>query len=488
MPKLLAPTPPSRGRIAVGAVLAPAVAVGIALALGSEHLATATALCLLAVVAAAALAGRGSGIAAAIVSFFGLNFFFTEPRHTLIVREASDVASLFAFLLSALIVGTLLSQALQERSRAERRATEAHFLSQTTAKLISGEPFGRILDELAGALVSLFGLTRCEISTTSGTGAASSDHEPSSERTLTVPLVTPSGSFGSLTAVRASGDPPFSMSEADLLKTLASQTALALERATLDEEVRDTRVEAEASKLRAALFSSVTHDLRTPLSSIKASVSGLLGQGVRYSDEQRQEVLRDVLEETDHLNSIVGNLLDLARMRAGALTPSKQPILVEDVIGSVLRRMRRSLEDTPVRTNIRPDLPPVDADPVLLEQALSNVLENAVRFSPRGSEVRITVARWHDLVEIRVADQGPGIPQEARTKVFEEFYRSDAGAGRGGTGLGLAIARAIIVAHHGSVWAEGAPGGGTAMVIELPAAILRAESIHPAPWREDVTR
>ncbi len=476
MKTVLAFRRPTLGRVVTGAVLAPTAAVGVALALGSEHLATATALCLLAVVAAAALAGLRSGIVAAVLSFLGLNFFFTEPRHTLIVREPSDVVALFAFLLSALIVGTLLSRALREQSRAERRATEAQLLSRATAKLISGEAFDRILDELAVALVDLFGLTRCEISTPDGIGAANaSQRNTQSERAITIDLATASGSFGTLTAARRGDGPPFSASEADVLKTVASQTALAIERSRLDQEVRATRLDAEASKLRAALFSSVTHDLRTPLSSIKASVSGLLGEGASYSDEQREEMLRTVLEETDHLNSIVGNLLDLARIRSGTLTPSKQPVPIEEIISSALRRMRRTLERSPIRTNIRPELPPVDADPIQIEQALSNVVENAIRFSPAGSEVRISAARWRNVVRVRVADQGPGIAPADRKRVFEEFYRRDAGSGRGGTGLGLAIARAIVIAHGGTIWTEGAPGGGAAIVIDLPAAVLARE-------------
>jgi two-component system, OmpR family, sensor histidine kinase KdpD len=146
------------------------------------------------------------------------------------------------------------------------------------------------------------------------------------------------------------------------------------------------------------------------------------------------------------------------------------------VIGSVLQRMRRSLEDVVVRTTIRPDLPPVDADPVQIGQVLSNIIENAIRFSPRGSEIQIAAARWRSAVQVRVTDQGPGIPPDDRERVFEEFYRHDAGGGRGGTGLGLAIARAVVVAHGGTIWASAAPGGGTAVSFELPVA---KEDQHP---------
>jgi two-component system sensor histidine kinase KdpD len=484
MRRVLAPRSASRGLALAAGILAPVGAVGIALALGSRNLAAATSLALLAVVAAGAVAGRGSGIVASFLSFLGLNFFFTEPHHTLAVQHASDVVALIAFLLSALIVGALVSRVREERSRAERRATEAQLLNSTTERFISSEPFGRILDGLSEALLGLFGLTSAEISTPIGVGRATmGDDGTVPGHTISIPLLTGSGSFGALTAVRAAGEEPFSPSELGLLKTLAVQTALAIERSALDGEVREARLQVEASALRAALFSSVTHDLRTPLASIKASASGLLAEGAHYSEEERRDVLRTVVEEADHLNLIVGNLLDLARMRAGVLVPSKQPMLIDEVIGSVLQRMRRALEHVIVRTTIRPELPPVDADPVQMGQVLTNIIENAIRFSPRGSEIQIAAARWRSAIQVRVTDQGPGIPPADRERVFEEFYRHDAGGGRGGTGLGLAIARAVVVAHGGTIWASAAPGGGTAVSFEIPIAKEDQQLDRPATVR-----
>jgi two-component system sensor histidine kinase KdpD len=478
MRKLFASRPTSLWLVLVVGIAAPAAAVGLALLIGSRNLAAATSLALLAVVVAGAVAGRGSGILASFVSFLGLNFFFTEPHHTLAVRHASDVVALIAFLLSALIVGALVSRVREERSRAEQRATEAQLLKNTTERFISSEPFGRILDGLAQALLDLFGLANAEIATPSGVGRATAGDEGTTPgHAISVPLETRSGSYGALTATRAAGEEPFSSPELSLMRTLAAQTALAIERAALDGVVREAKLEVEANALRAALFSSVTHDLRTPLSSIKASASGLLAEGAHYSDEERRDVLRTVVEEADHLNLIVGNLLDLARMRAGALTPSTQPILIDEVIGSVLQRMRRSLERVEVRTTIRPELPAVEADPVQIGQVLSNLIENAIRFSPPGTEVHITAARWRSAIQVRVTDHGPGIPEADRERVFEEFYRHDAGVGKGGTGLGLAIARAIVVAHGGTIRAEAAPGGGTAVTFELPIAAREHDEI-----------
>ena len=185
-------------------------------------------------------------------------------------------------------------------------------------------------------------------------------------------------------------------------------------------------------------------------------------------DSQRRELLWTVLEETDRLNRLLGNLLDLARVRAGALVPAKEPTAIDEVIESVLHRMEPRLGGVRIRTILR-QVPEIPVDPVQLDQVVTNLLENAARFSPPGGEVLVTVSPWHGFVQVRVADQGPGIPVADRERVFEAFYRGDSGE-RSGTGLGLAIARAIVLAHGGRIRIDGAPTGGTAVVFELPVA------------------
>jgi two-component system sensor histidine kinase KdpD len=243
---------------------------------------------------------------------------------------------------------------------------------------------------------------------------------------------------------------------------------VSLERVALDAQVAQARLEAEKSQTRAALFSSVTHDLRTPLASIKAAGTSLLQEDVEIDPGQRRDLLRTIVEEADRLNSLIGNILELAKVRAGALVPVKQPIALDEVVESVLHRMEPSLGRVRVRTMLR-DVPEVPADPVQIDQVLSNLLENAARFSPPDGEVVIAVAPWHGAVQVRVADHGPGIPTEQRERAFEAFARGlSSGDSEAGSGLGLAISRAIVLAHGGRIWIEGAPGGGTAVVFELP--------------------
>jgi two-component system, OmpR family, sensor histidine kinase KdpD len=227
-------------------------------------------------------------------------------------------------------------------------------------------------------------------------------------------------------------------------------------------------VDAEANQLRAALFSSVSHDLRTPLSSIKAGVTSLLDEDAAHDEAQRRELLLTILEETDRLNRVVGNILDLAKARAGAMAPAKQQIALDEIVESVVHRMKPLERGVRVRTILRDDVPEIRADPVQVDQVLTNLIENAARFSPAGGEVTVVVAPWRSGVEVRVADEGPGVPPEERERVFEPFYRRDDGH-RTGSGLGLAIARAIVVAHGGRIWIEGMPVGGAAVVFELPS-------------------
>jgi two-component system sensor histidine kinase KdpD len=260
--------------------------------------------------------------------------------------------------------------------------------------------------------------------------------------------------------------------ERALLDAFARQAAVALERDRLASRMREAQLDAETNQLRAALFSSVTHDLRTPLASIKAGVTSLLDTGATHDAGQQHELLTTVLEETDRLNRLVGNIMDLARIRAGGLVPSPDVVAMDEVVASVLARMRPRFDEAhvTVRTVFRPDLPDVVVDPVQMDQVFTNLLENALRYSPIGGEVQVSASSFRDVIRVRVVDDGPGIPAADRERVFEAFVRGDRASDRPGSGLGLAIAQAIVVAHGGRIWIEDAPGGGTAVSFDVPVA------------------
>lgn len=468
---VLAPGGGSRVRALVVSVVAPALALGIALLVQPEHELGAASVFLLAVVAASVAGGIWAGIGSSVVGFLCLNYFFTDPVHTFRVHNRDDVVALVVFLVVALLVGWVVARAVAERDRATRREREARLLNLIATKALSGEPLDRVLNDLAAALIDALRLASC------GIRAAAAGRSYEVRRTqpgaaegdpVEVPISGGDLEFGILTASRPVRE-ELLPEDLRLLEAAANQIAVCLERARLDAEIAAARLEAERSQARAALFSSVTHDLRTPLASIKTAVTSLLQVGVRFDAGQARELLQTVLEETDRLNRLVGNILGLAQVRSGALLPVKEPAQLDEIIESVLHRLGSRLARVRIRTLFR-DAPDVPVDPVLIDQVLSNLLENAARFSPPEGEVIVSVAPWRSGVQVRVADRGPGIEPEDRERVFEPFTQLGVSGpdAAGGSGLGLAISRAIVLAHGGRIWIEGTPGGGTAVVFELP--------------------
>jgi two-component system sensor histidine kinase KdpD len=454
-------------RAAIAGVV-PAAAVTASALLPLEPSTTTAAVAyVLAVLISAALGGLVAGLGASVLSFLALNYFFTAPRHTFAVGKTEDIVALGAFLAVSVTVGTMLSRVLEQRARAERREREARMLHHLGTWLLSGVPTEEVLERLARSLTDLFGLARCEIRSDLVDRAVVAERPEIGPADVPeiVPITTKDRELGRIVAVPSRAHPSLEADERAVLQTLAAQVGLAIEGVRLGTEAQDARVEAETNRLRAALFSSVTHDLRTPLASITASVSSLLDREAPLDDTDRHELLETIDQEAGRLNRIVGNLLDVARMRSGAVVPSRTPTSFDEVVEGVVGRSDQLLKEHRVRLMVREDVPVVSVDVGLMDQALTNVLENAARFTPPGRRIDVTVARWHDGVQVRVADQGPGVRPDDRERVFEPFVRGD---GSTGTGLGLAIARAIVEAHGGTIRIGEAPGGGAAVVIELP--------------------
>jgi two-component system sensor histidine kinase KdpD len=422
----------------------------------------------LAVVAAAAAGGLVPGVIASVCSFLTLNFFFTPPIHTFAVEKTDDLVALAVFVAVSATVGTMLSRVLEQRARAERREREARLLHHLGTRLRSGVPTEDVLRSLARSVMELFDLARCEITSELADGpiiAERADGHGASGRGEVIPITVHDRELGRIVAVPNGTHPALTTEERGVIQTLATQIALAIDGMRLGSEAEEARVEAETNRLRAALFSSVTHDLRTPLASITASVSSLLEDRSPLKGAARRDLLETIDEEAGRLNRVIGNLMDLSRMRAGAVTPSKAPTAVDELIEGVVARSGSVLKDHDVRLMLRENLPEIPLDLVQIDQALTNVLENAARFAPAGRQITVAAARWRDGVQVRISDRGPGIPRDERERVFEPFVR---GEGSAGTGLGLAIARAIVEAHGGTIRVTDEPGGGAALVIELP--------------------
>lgn len=247
------------------------------------------------------------------------------------------------------------------------------------------------------------------------------------------------------------------------------QATSIIERAHLRQESLQIEVLQRTDSLRAALVSSVSHDLRTPLTSIKAAASSLLQDDVQWNEEERRSFTQAIEQEADRLNRLVGNLLDLSRIEGGALHPEKEWYPLDELVRDVLDRMQPLLRDRVIKLEIAAELPPVELDYMMIDQVLTNLLENALRYTPTSSPIEITASFTASELQISIADRGPGIPADDLERIFDKFYRV---TGRireiSGSGVGLAVCRGLIEAHGGRIWAENRPDGGTVFRFTLP--------------------
>jgi two-component system, OmpR family, sensor histidine kinase KdpD len=442
--------------------------------------------------------GTWSAVIAAVLSFLAYNFFFINPVYTLTVASPHELLSLVMFLLVAVITGGLAGRVKEQSLGALRRIRQIQTLLDMSRKLSAAVNIDDIMwiaatqaaaaaqgqaiillkrqDELdilaamppedslgtADWAAARWSVDRVE---TAGWGSATLPNALYQFR----PLRTPHGVVGAVGIRPASGS---LTNEADrMVDAIADQTSLAVERTLLSTEASDARATAEGEKLRSALLSSLSHDLRTPLSSIVGSVSTLRSLGDRIPEAGRSDLLVTIEEEATRLSRFVANLLDMTRLEAGAVEINSVAVDVSDVVAAAVRRAKETWPGRPIQLNLASSIPTVQGDAGLMEQLVFNLVENAQKYSPPDGPICISVDRAGAAIRILVEDEGPGIPKEDLERVFEKFYRVKGGDGRPpGTGLGLAICRAIASAMGGSIHAESPlhEGHGTRIVIELP--------------------
>jgi len=313
---------------------------------------------------------------------------------------------------------------------------------------------------------------------------------PGQERARFVPLQVGARAIGVLELVLHDHQRPDAERER-LLTTFANGAAIALEQARLTQEEQATAVALESDRLKSALLSSVSHDLRTPLAGIKAAASSLLQEDVAWSAEDRHAFLIDIDHEADRLSRLVSNLLDISRIEAGAIKPIKEWEDVGELIERVLRRLTPRLADHPLVRQVDTDLPRIRLDAVQIEQALTNLLENAAKYSPTGTPITVEARAVENgplgtpTLRIAVTDQGIGIPAAEQERIFDKFYRVTEGVrGVSGTGMGLAIVKGLIEAHGGRVGVESISGQGSTFSVLLP--LTRDRMRAPSPSRSGV--
>jgi two-component system sensor histidine kinase KdpD len=253
--------------------------------------------------------------------------------------------------------------------------------------------------------------------------------------------------------------PSISQGMKRLLQTFASQGALALERARLAQAESRAKVLEESDHLKSILLSSVSHELRTPLSTIKAAASSLRSNEVSWDSAARPELIAAIDDEADHLNILVGNLLDMSRIESGALKPKIEWNILSEILGSVLARMRYSAEEHNFEIDVPETLPLVPVDYVQMEQVFTNLVSNGLKYAPAKSLIRIRANIEGETVHVQISNQGPQVPPEHLERIFDKFYRITAADRVTGTGLGLSICKGIIEGHGGHIWAENIPDG-----------------------------
>jgi two-component system, OmpR family, sensor histidine kinase KdpD len=421
---------------------------------------------------ATSVGGLGFGILASVLAFLAFNFFFIAPYYTLAVHQTEDLLVLGVFLGVAVVVSQLLGRARASLAAAEARERETTALYELSTALTGLRSEQAIAQALAERLRTISRAALVELTFGAQPAAASTVRlpaeapAPSAPPLVTLPLMTARGPFGEIRLWRAAGQPaePLSPAETRLLATFAGQGALALEHALLSQAETQAKILSESDRLKSALLSSVSHELRTPLASMKAAVSSLHSGEVDWNATARADLLAMVEEELDHLNRLVGNLLDMSRIEAGALKPNRQWLSLAEIVGNTLQRLRLATAQHTLAVDVSDDLPPVPADYGQLDQVLTNLLNNSLKYAPAGTTIGLRAVALGpeaepESVQVTVQNDGPPIPPEHLGHIFDKFYRVTAADRVTGTGLGLSICKGIVEAHGGRMWAENLPRG-----------------------------
>ena len=423
--------------------------------------------------------GLGPGLFAAFLAFLAFNYFFVEPLYTLSVHRTQDLIGLFVFLGTAFAIGRGFGMARQNLEKAQAREHEAIRLSEFSSELASLHDDRAIAQALERKVQETFLAQRVEIileiqpdpnagvsrsgSTERSRGAGqpvqvSSTPSIRARPDLLVPLQTPRGMIGEIRIWRLKT--PFNSTEHRLLQTFANQACLAFERTHLTLAENRARVLEESDRLKSSLLSSVSHEFRTPLATIKASVTALRTETDSLDPEASGELLAAIEEETDHLNLLVGNLLDMSRIESGVLQPKRSWNVLSEIVVGVLHRMQSITRRHIIQVDISEDLPLVFVDYLQMEQVFTNLISNSIKFSPVDTDISISAWGQSDhSICVEVKNQGPAVSEEHLEKIFDKFFRVTAAERVSGTGLGLSICKGIIQAHGGRIWAENQPDG-----------------------------
>ncbi len=463
---------------------------------------------LLGVVIIASRTSTWPSFVATVLSIAAFDFFFVPPFYTFAVGDVRYFITFSVMFVVSFVISRLTLRVRRQAEAArlrERRTASLYNLSRDLVRErgakrlseIAMKHIGEVFDSRVAVLVpdeqsrlsvsdggpSAFTPDQQELSVAQWVfehrqpAGLSTDTLPGA-KAVYLPLIASAGVIGVLGIQPKNAEVSFEPEQFHYLEAFANQTAIAIERSFLGEAAQRALLKAETESLRNTLLSSISHDLRTPLSAITGAATTLLQRDVMLDTDSRIDLVETIYEEAEHLNRIIKNVLDMTRLESGAIQVNKEWQPLEEVVGAVINRLGDRLNDHPLTVNLPGNLPLIPFDGLLIEQVLVNLFDNAIKYTPKGTPLELSASESFYTVTVELADRGPGSPPGDEERIFEKFVRGRGATG--GVGLGLAICRTIINAHGGKIWAENREGGGSVFRFTLSAA-----GLPPAPKKEE---
>ena len=448
------------------------------------------------VIITAILWGKGPAVMTSILSVLAFDYFLVPPYLTFAVSDVQYIFTFAGLLIVGLVISGLMSKTRRQTIEAGKKETQTSILYRLSRDIAASDSFEAVLRIIRTNIGEIF---NCKVAVflpaggkivpesfdaefpidehenaivdwvfTEGKPAGWGTDSLQAVKAHYLPLKISKDIFGVLGILFKEGKSKPDNDESDLLNALASQAAVAIQRVRLAETSRQMEIVKATEKLQIALLNSISHDLRTPLVSIKGALSSLLQDSSLLDAGTRKELLETAYEESDHLNRLVGNLLDMTRVESGTLKIHLKPCELRDVIGASLQPLKDKLEGRDVQISIPEELPEIPMDFTLMMRVFVNLLDNAVKYSAQEAPIKITAALAENNVRIEVKDQGFGVPEEDLARIFDKFYRAVKPRQITGTGLGLTICKGIVEVHGGKIWAENNPDKGSTFTVVLP--------------------
>jgi two-component system sensor histidine kinase KdpD len=447
--------------------------------------------------------GLGPGVLASFLGMLAFNFFFIPPINQFTIEDPQNWVALFAFLVTAITTSRLSALARSRALEEERRSKEISSLYELSFRIILNTKFDELIPSLPRQIKEIFDVAHCEILVADENEAP---HPFKSYGFVQDRSHTSNANLIHLQEVMTSGRSKLiyhdhSQDQADIyvplrlgfkiigvlllsqakermetLEAIANLVAMVIERKRVLEQVSHTEALKRNEELKSALLDSVTHSLKTPLTSIKASVTSLLDQDLPLNGNDRYELLSIINEDTDQLNHLVQNLVEMAKIDAGELHLTKTSKSLEDIIKNAVRSYRSHNIETDVPSN----LPAIVVDPLLIGEVIANLVDNAIKYSPTASTIEIKAVQKGPEIITSITDHGRGIPAGEEEAIFDKFYRARSTSDRtvSGMGMGLAICRGIVQAHGGRIWVESTLGKGSTFSFALPMQRIQKEARH----------